>query len=391
MFFGLSLTVILVLRSQVQHGDSIRSQNIKTLKDIHRLLSEESIQKICTDKNVDYKEEATSKEEKSYDRAMSFLNMVQGTNPMKKAIEEPDDIDIQKEVLPSIVPWIGMWVVFFVMQNICYCVYYCRFIGGMTCCKDKEQDKKPGHKWPFYAVCVVMGIIIAFSNIGLTKSNASDKGFQKFSCTLAGTIHDLIWGTTNNDGTIWLGINDLKTELNSIQNSLENELPAKIKARFSGNADGINSDYNDLLSDLETVYTNYKIITVSNPDPLTSVTKPKIVPTYFGNLGPTTTSGKELYPIQLEIKTKFEEVVKQFVSIEKTTSGIETGGGLTEELKSKDAEVDKYINDLKKSETDLYNGLKEAQAPYGRWFIDCMFLFTIGVAIFAIVISVQAY
>jgi hypothetical protein len=118
------------------------------------------------------------------------------------------------------------------------------------------------------------------------------------------------------------------------------------------------------------------------------VTKPKIVPTYFGNLGPTTTSGKELYPIQLEIKTKFEEVVKQFVSIEKTTSGIETGGGLTEELKSKDAEVDKYINDLKKSETDLYNGLKEAQAPYGRWFIDCMFIFTIGVAIFAIVISV---
>ena len=92
--FGLSLTVILVIRSQFHHADSIRNQNIATLKDVHRILSADSIKKICTDQDVDYKVEATSKEEKSYKRAMSFLNMVQGENPMKKAIEQPDEIDI---------------------------------------------------------------------------------------------------------------------------------------------------------------------------------------------------------------------------------------------------------------------------------------------------------
>ncbi len=96
------------------------------------------------------------------------------------------------------------------------------------------------------------------------------------------------------------------------------------------------------------MYTSYSSKTVSNPDPLTSGTKPKIIPNYFADLGPTTTSGKELYPMYLEIKTKFESVIEQFVSIEETTKGIKTGDGLTQQLKSKDAEVDKYINDLKK-------------------------------------------
>ncbi len=156
-------------------------------------------------------------------------------------------------------------------------------------------------------------------------------GFRKLACTLTGTIHEMNWGATTADGKTWLGVNGVKSEFNKLINSLENDLPTKINARFSGNADQIRTDYESLLTTLENVYSTYRTTTVPDPRPGQTAA---ITPDYFGNLGPSKTSGKELYPMYLEIKTKFDATIKSFQEVELEANGISAGSGLTSELKT---------------------------------------------------------
>jgi hypothetical protein len=126
---------------------------------------------------------------------------------------------------------------------------------------------------------------LAFCLLGILKDQELVDGFRKMSCTVIGTIHDMNWGATTDDGKVWLGVNGVKKEFNSLLYSLENDLPAKINSRFSGNADSIAQSYDDLLAKLEKVYTDYRLKTVADPRP--NMVLP-IIPDYFTNLGPTT-------------------------------------------------------------------------------------------------------
>ena len=121
-------------------------------------------------------------------------------------------------------------------------------------------------------------------------------GFRKTTCSITGTVHELVWGAVN-DNKIWLGISGIKAEVDKLINQLEFDLPAKIGARFATTT-WMDTDLPALLDDLEGVYTTYKTQTVTNPDPTGSGT---IIPTYFSQLlGPSTTSGRELNVIYQE-------------------------------------------------------------------------------------------
>ncbi len=66
LLFGLSVTVILVIRSQVYSKDSIRKENVRMIITIERMLSEETISEICEKHGILHTDETTEKEEKAY-------------------------------------------------------------------------------------------------------------------------------------------------------------------------------------------------------------------------------------------------------------------------------------------------------------------------------------
>jgi len=68
----------------------------------------------------------------------------------------------------------------------------------------------------------------------------------------------------------------------------------------------MDSELPDLYEKLEGVYTTFKLQTVTNPDPLVGGS---IIPLYFSELGPSTSTNKELYLLYKEYELKFGTVI----------------------------------------------------------------------------------
>ncbi len=133
LLFGLSVTVILVIRSQFYSKDSIRKENVKTLHTLDRLLSEKTIADVCTAQGLKHTDETTSKEEKSYKTTVDFLKMVRGDNPLKKLTTGDTAMD-QMEVVKTLYIWLAIWGVSLICDIVCFTTYCVRCFCG-ACCK----------------------------------------------------------------------------------------------------------------------------------------------------------------------------------------------------------------------------------------------------------------
>ena len=72
----------------------------------------------------------------------------------------------------------------------------------------------------------ILTICIALAGVSMDLKMVN--GMKNFSGSITGLIHELLWGTTNTDGTVWLGVNGVKAESLVLMNDLTNDLPAKI-------------------------------------------------------------------------------------------------------------------------------------------------------------------
>ena len=55
---------------------------------------------------------------------------------------------------------------------------------------------------------------------------------RRLGCVIVGSVHELNWGGTNDDDTVWLGLTGIKDEVDEIITMLEDDLPDKITAKF---------------------------------------------------------------------------------------------------------------------------------------------------------------
>jgi len=77
------------------------------------------------------------------------------------------------------------------------------------------------------AVFIGGAIIMITAVAGYFVDIAMIGGFRITSCSITGTVHELVWGSVN-DNKIWLGIDGIKKEVENLIFQLTNELPRKI-------------------------------------------------------------------------------------------------------------------------------------------------------------------
>ncbi len=65
------------------------------------------------------------------------------------------------------------------------------------------------------AVFIGGAIIILTALAGVYIDIEMIKGFRMTSCSITGTVHELVWGTVN-DNKIWLGVDGIKNEVNNL-------------------------------------------------------------------------------------------------------------------------------------------------------------------------------
>jgi len=179
------------------------------------------------------------------------------------------------------VGYFGFWGLVWVLDLVCciglftFCT--CEKFPCCPCCKRKKLEKgKKVPKWPVFGVFCTSFCTIVLVMFGMSTAISTLSGMKKINCSAIGMVHELMWGADNN-GTKWLGMTGVGTSIGNIIIDLKTTLPNKITARFSDNA-WIATDYPALVTELEAIYTKFKAVTVTNPDPTGPATK---IPTMF--------------------------------------------------------------------------------------------------------------
>ena len=171
LFFGVSVTVILVLRSQFYSKDSIRKENRKTLTTIERILSEQTMADVCEKNSLDYKSVSTSKEEKSFDSTVKFIKKFQGDNPLVDFTTGTKSMN-NEDIISSLYVWLAIWIISLICDITC-CLCYCVrcFCGACCkCCNRKVKEVKGCSKWPFFAVIGGTLLSLLFCLIAIGKN-----------------------------------------------------------------------------------------------------------------------------------------------------------------------------------------------------------------------------
>ena len=94
---------------------------------------------------------------------------------------------------------------------------------------------------------------------------------------MAVAFNELMEGATLLTGEKWQGINKIDDMLIELRDQVTQEIPNLVNKRFA-DTEWMETDRTALLAQLETIYTQYKGRTVTNPDPVAGGT---INPTFF--------------------------------------------------------------------------------------------------------------